>query len=100
MWETVKNVLLNVKEATGIEVPGLPDDLASVADLGSVGDSATTAAEGLTESATGIMDGAAPAVEEAAGSVANATETATTAADAAGQTLPDLDGLFGDGPPK
>jgi hypothetical protein len=37
MWERIKNALVGVKEATGIEIPGLP------VDLGSVGDSAETA---------------------------------------------------------
>ena len=27
MWETIKNALIGVKDAAGIEIPGLPADL-------------------------------------------------------------------------
>ena len=95
MWETIKIALINVKDATGLEIPGLP------ADLGSIGDSATTAAATVTESATGVIDGAAPALDAVAGSVAGVSQTAATAVDAATQALPDVaDGLTGAGPPK
>jgi hypothetical protein len=104
MWETIKNALINVKEATGIEVPGLP------ADLGSIGESATTALQSVTESATGAIEGVSSATETVAGGVGGVAETAgaaaeagtggvagvseaaTTAADSATQALPDLTG--------
>jgi hypothetical protein len=84
MWERIKNALVGVKEATGIEIPGLP------VDLGSIGDSAETAVQAATESATGLIDGAAAATDGVAGSVAGVTETAATAVDSAAQALPDL----------
>jgi len=59
MWEAIKNALMSAKEATGIEIPGLP------ADLGSIGDSAATAVQTVTESANGAIDGAAAAAEAA-----------------------------------
>jgi phage-related protein len=108
MWETLKNALIGVKEATGFEIPGLP------ADLGSLGESATTAVQSVTESASGVMEGAATATEsftgldgvtEAAatateavtGGVDGVTEAATTAVDSASQALPGLPGLPTDG---
>ena len=112
MWEAIKNALMSVKEATGIEIPGLP------ADLGSIGESATTAVQTATESATGAIDGAATATEavtggiagagEAAatateavtGSIAGAGESAATAVDSASQALPDLTGGLVDGSPE
>ena len=95
MWEAIKNALTSVKEATGIEIPGLP------ADLGSIGDSATTAVQTATESATGVIDGAGTATEAIAGDVAGAGETATTAIDSATQALPDITGgLIGGSPQK
>ena len=89
MWESIKNALMSVKDATGIESPGLP------ADLGSIGESATAAVQSVTESAGGVIEGAAPAVEAVTGGVADVTETATAAVDSAGQSLPDLGGLLG-----
>jgi len=104
MWESIKNALMSVKDATGIEIPGLP------ADLGSLGDSAATAVQTATESATGIMDGAAPAIESVTGgvgglsesvaggvgglseSVAGVGDAAATAVDSASQSLPDIAG--------
>jgi hypothetical protein len=83
MWEAIKNALISVKDATGIEIPGLP------ADLGSLGETATTAVQTVTESATGVMDGAAPAIEAVTGSVAGLGETAAGAVDSATQALPD-----------
>jgi hypothetical protein len=77
MWETIKNALIGVKEATGIEIPGLP------ADLGSLGESATTAFQSVTESATGVIDGAAGATEAVTGSVGGLSETAAAATEAA-----------------
>src|SRR5664280_764368 len=83
MWEAIKNALMSAKEATGIEIPGLP------ADLGSIGDSAATAVQTVTESANGAIDGAA-----------GAAETAAAAVDSASQALPDLTSGLTDGSPK
>ena len=57
MWEALKNALIGVKEALGIEIPGLP------ADLGSLGESATTAVQDVTDSATAVVDEAAGVVD-------------------------------------
>lgn len=85
MWEAIKNALSSVKETAGIEIPGVP------ADLGSVGESATTAVQGLTESATGAIDG----VSEGAGDIA------ATAVESAGEARPNFfDELFGANPLK
>jgi phage-related protein len=117
MWETIKNALSGVKEATGIEIPGLP------ADLGSIGESATTALQSVTgsvtDSATGVIDGAASATEALTGGaggladtaaaateaategVTGVSEAATTAVDSASQSLPDITGgLVGGSPEK
>ena len=94
MWDAIKNALMSVKDAVGIEVPGLP------ADLGSLGESATTAVQSVTESATGVIDGAAPPVEAVTGGIAGVTETATTAVDSATQTLPDAAIGLIDGSPQ
>jgi len=92
MWESIKNALKGVQDATGIEIPGLP------VDLGSIGDSAATAVQTLTESASDVVDGAAAATDGVAGGVtggvaggvAGITETAATAVDSAAQALPDI----------
>ena len=94
MWEAIKNALVSVKEATGIEIPGLP------ADLGSIGESATTVVQTATESATGAIDSAATASEAVTGGIAGAGETAATAVDSASQALPDLTGGLVDGSPE
>ena len=94
MWEAIKNALMSAKEATGIEIPGLP------ADLGSIGDSAGTAMQTVTESATGAFDGAATAADAVAGGVAEVGETAAAAVDSASQALRDLTGGLTDGSPK
>ncbi len=83
MWEAVKNAILSVKEATGIEIPGLPADLGSIAD-----------------SATGVVDGATTAAEAVTGGVAGVAETAVTAVDSAPQALADLAGGSTDGSPE
>jgi hypothetical protein len=57
MWETIKKALMGVTEAIGIEIPELP------VDPGSLGESATTALQGVTESATGVIDTATAAAE-------------------------------------
>jgi len=59
MWEALKNALIGVKEALGIEIPGLP------ADLGSLGESATTAIQDVADSATAVVDQAAGVVDGA-----------------------------------
>ena len=94
MWEAIKNALMGVKEATGIEIPGLP------ADLGSIGDSAATAVQTVTESANGAIDGAATAAEAVTGGVVGVGETAAAAVDSASQALPDLTGGITDSSPK
>ena len=95
MWEAIKNALIGVKDATGIEIPGLP------VDLGSIGESAATAVQGVSESASGIIDGAAPAIDAVGGSVGDLTATAATAVESATQGLPDAaGGLVGGAPEK
>jgi len=91
MWEAIKNALVSVKETTGIEIPGLP------ADLGSIADSATTAGQAATESAIGAVDGATTATEAVTGGVVGVAETAATAFDSAPQALADLTGGLTDG---
>ena len=89
MWESIKNALMSMKDVTGIEIPVLP------ADLGSIGESATTAVQTAAESAGGVIDGAAPAIEAVTGGVADVTGSATTAVDSAAQSVPDIGGLIG-----
>jgi hypothetical protein len=75
MWGTFKNAITTVKDALGIEIPGLPVDLGAI-DAGGIGEVATTAATGLTE-------GGASGVAEAAGAVgAAATATVDSVSDA------------------
>jgi len=59
MWEALKNALIGVKEALGIEIPGLP------ADLGSLGETATTAIQDVADSAAAVVDQAAGVVDGA-----------------------------------
>jgi hypothetical protein len=66
MWEALKNALVGVKEALGIEIPGLP------ADLGSLGESATTAVQDIAASATSVTDQAAGVVDGASSAVTDA----------------------------
>ena len=92
MWETIKNALAGMKDASGIEIPGLP------VDLGSLGESADTAVQSVSESAAGVVDGAAAATEGVASSVA---EAAPTAIDSAAQTVPGVTlGAIGENLPK
>ena len=92
MWETIKNALAGIKNASGIEIPGLP------VDLGPLGESADTAVQSVSESATGVVDGATAATEGVASSVA---EAAPTAIDSAAQALPDMTpGAIGENLPK
>jgi hypothetical protein len=116
MWETIKNALANVKEATGLEIPGLPDDLGSLGDTASnaartVTDSVTESVSGLTGGALteggvteggvtegGVTEGVGAVTEAVTGGVADVTETATAGLDSATQALPGVfDGLTGDG---
>ena len=84
MWETIKNALAGMKEASGIEIPGLP------VDLGSLGESADTAVQSVTESANGVVGGAT-----------SVAEAAPAAIDSAAQALPDITlGAIGDRLPK
>lgn len=90
MWDTIKNALSSVKEATGVEIPGMPED------LGSIGESATAAVQGVTESATGAVDGLGAATETISGGVQGAGDGAATAVESAGEGATDLlDKLFG-----
>jgi len=57
MWNALKNALIGVTDAVGIELPGLP------LDLGSLGETATTAVQGVTDSATGALDAATAATD-------------------------------------
>jgi hypothetical protein len=93
MWETIKNALIGVKDAVGIEIPGLP------ADLGAIGDSAGTAVASATELVSGVGDGATAVTDGLAGS-AGATETASTAGDSATQVLADITGSVEANPQK
>jgi hypothetical protein len=94
MWETFKNALVGVKDAVGIEIPGLPSD------LGAMDDSVATTVQSATESATGVLDGATAATDGLADSVAGVSETAATTGDSAAQALQDITGPIGDNPPK
>jgi hypothetical protein len=84
MWETIKNALIGVKDATGIEIPALPRD------LGAIGESASTAVQSATESANSAIDGGASAIDPVTGSMAGVSEVAATTVDAATQGLPDI----------
>ncbi|MGV8850209.1 MAG: hypothetical protein ACOH16_11765 [Propionibacteriaceae bacterium] len=66
MWEALKNVFVGVKEALGIEIPELP------IDLGTLGETATTAVQDVADSATA-------AVDEAAGGVVGGSTAITDA---------------------
>jgi hypothetical protein len=50
MWEALKNAFVGVKEALGIEIPELP------VDLGTLGETATTAIQDVAGSATSAVD--------------------------------------------
>lgn len=66
MWETLKNALVGLREALGIEIPGLP------VDLGSLGESATTAVQDITETATTAVDETASGVVDKASIITDA----------------------------
>ena len=99
MWQAIKNAVAGITESLGIEIPGLPVDLAAV------GDSAATAAQGVTESATSAVDGLTAAGDTVSGNVAGITDSVSAipaaAIDSAGQVLPDIAAVAGSaGPPK
>jgi hypothetical protein len=106
MWEKFKNALTSVKETTGIEIPGMPDDLGSIGESATnavqdVTGSAASALQDVTGSATGALDGAAAATETFAGTAQGAGDSAAAAVESAGQAEPDLfDQLFGASPLK
>jgi hypothetical protein len=91
MWEAIKNALIGVKDATGIEIPALPSD------LGAIGKSASTAVQSATESANGVIDGGASAIDAVTGSMAGVSEAAATTVDTATQGLPDIAARLIDG---
>jgi ABC-type transporter Mla subunit MlaD len=95
MWESIKKALSSVKESTGIEIPGMPDD------LGAVGESTTTALQGLTESASGAVDGVSAATDTVMSGAEEVADKAANTVDSAGKAGPDLfDELFGSSPLK
>jgi len=77
MWEALKNALISVKEALGIEIPGLP------ADLGPLGETATTVVQEVADSATAVgqevADSATAVVQEAAAGVVDGSAAITDA---------------------
>ena len=93
MWQALKNAVAGITESLGIEIPGLPVDLASV------GETAATAAQGITESAAGAVDGLTAVSDTVAGSVAGATDSVSAvpaaAFDSAAQVLPDITAVSG-----
>jgi phage-related protein len=95
MWESIKKAFSSAKESTGIEIPGLPDD------LGAVGESTTTAVKGLTESASGAVDGVSAATDSFTSGAEEVAAKVANTVDSAGKAGPDLfDELFGTRPPK
>jgi hypothetical protein len=70
MWDVIKNAVIQVKDALGIEIPELPVDLGSL-DVAGIGEAATTAADGVTASASS-------AVEDLTATAGDAVTTAGT----------------------
>lgn len=66
MWDALKNALVRMKESLGIEIPEIP------VDLGTLGESATTAVQDVTDSATAAIDEAATGVVDGSTSIADA----------------------------
>ena len=87
--ETIKNAVAGVKQSLRIKIPGPP------ADPGPVGDTATSAASGVTESATGTPNRVVAAGKTAAGAAVEATSGLPTAVATSPQALPDLTGTPG-----
>jgi hypothetical protein len=65
MWNMIKNALIGAKDTLGIEIPGLP------IDLGGVGESATTAVQGVVDSAASGLGDATTAAGEAISGLAS-----------------------------
>ncbi len=68
MWEAIKNAVTSAREVLGIELPELS------VDVGSVGDAATSAAQGITDPATGALDSLTATADLAAGEVTGVAE--------------------------
>jgi hypothetical protein len=66
MWEALKNAFVAVKEALGIELPELP------VDLGTLGDTATTAVQGAADAATTAVDQGAAGVVDGSTAITDA----------------------------
>ncbi len=66
MWEALKSAFVGVKEALGIEIPELP------VDLGTLGDTATTAVQDVAGSATSAVEEAAASVVDGSTAVVDA----------------------------
>jgi hypothetical protein len=82
MWDIIKNAMTELKDALGIEIPGLPIEVGSV-DAASIGEAATTAVEGVTESAaTAAEDLTATAGEAVTAAGTRVTETVSGVTDA------------------
>jgi len=102
MWAALKKAVAGVTESLGIEIPGLP------IDLGAVGDTAATAAQGVTDSATGALDGLTGVTETLSGGVAGVADSVAGAAegvsasaiDSAAQVLPDITAAAGSANPS
>ena len=107
MWAALKKAVAGVTESLGIEIPGLP------IDLGAVGDTAATAAQGVTDSATGALDGLTGVTETLSGGVAGVAGAAgvagvagaaegvsASAIDSAAQVLPDITAAAGSANPS
>jgi hypothetical protein len=80
MWDVIKNAVTELKDALGIEVPGLPIDVGSL-DAASIGEAATTAVEVVTQSATTAVEDLTATVGEAvtdAGTQGSETVSAIT----------------------
>ena len=88
MWAALKKAVAGVTESLGIEIPGLP------IDLGAVGDTAATAAQGVTETLSGGVAGVADSVAGAAEGVS------ASAIDSAAQVLPDITAAAGSANPS
>ena len=88
--ETIKNAVAGVKQSLRIKIPGPP------AAPGPVGDTATSAASGVTESATGTPDRVVAAGETAASGAVDTASGLPTAVATSTQALPNPTGTLGD----
>ena len=86
MWNVITNVVTQLKDVLGVEIPGLPIEVGSV-DVAGLGEAVTTATEDVTASATtaveGLTAGAGDAVT-AAGTRVTETVSDVTGADVTG----------------